>query len=105
MKDEPVVRVEALTKRFAGTSAVDALDFSVAKGEIFGIVGADGAGKTTTMRMLAGVMQPDSGSIWIEGIDVVAQPERAKERVSYMPQRFGLYDDLTVDENIRFYAD
>ena len=101
----PFVRVEALTKRFAAVTAVDHLSFDVGRGEIFGLVGPDGAGKTTTMRMLAGVMQPSEGSIAIEGVDVVAQPERAKEHVSYMPQRFGLYEDLTVDENIRFYAD
>ena len=75
------------------------------RGEIFGLVGPDGAGKTTTMRMLAGVMRPDGGAIVIDGVDVVADPEGAKQHVSYMPQRFGLYEDLTVDENIRFYAD
>ena len=74
-------------------------------GEIFGLVGPDGAGKTTVMRMLAGVMQPDSGGIVIDDVDVVADPESAKQHLSYMPQRFGLYEDLTVDENIRFYAD
>ncbi|MGZ5261705.1 MAG: ABC transporter ATP-binding protein, partial [Burkholderiales bacterium] len=105
MNNGSLVKVEALTKRFAGTSAVDGLNFSVVKGEVFGLVGPDGAGKTTTMRMLAGVMQPDGGSIVIHDIDVVAQPEQVKEHVSYMPQRFGLYEDLTVDENIRFYAD
>jgi ABC-2 type transport system ATP-binding protein len=102
---EPLVRVEALTKRFAGIVAVDRLSFAVSKGEIFGLVGPDGAGKTTTMRMLAGVMQPDSGAIVFDGVDVAAQPEQAKQHISYMPQRFGLYEDLTVDENIRFYAD
>jgi ABC-2 type transport system ATP-binding protein len=102
---EPLVRVEALTKRFAATTAVDRVSFAIAKGEIFGLVGPDGAGKTTTMRTLAGVMRPDSGAITIDGVDIVADPERAKQRISYMPQRFGLYEDLTVDENIRFYAD
>ena len=75
------------------------------RGEIFGLVGPDGAGKTTTMRMLAGVMRPDGGRIVIDGIDVVSDPEAGKQHLSYMPQRFGLYEDLTVDENIRFYAD
>ena len=102
---ESFVKVEALTKRFAGITAVDHLSFAVSQGEIFGLVGPDGAGKTTTMRMLAGVMQPNDGAIVIDGVDVVTQPERAKHHVSYMPQRFGLYEDLTVDENIRFYAD
>ena len=94
-----------MTKRFAELAAVDGLSFTVNRGEIFGLVGPDGAGKTTTMRMLAGVMQPDGGSIVIDGVDVVADPESGKQHLSYMPQRFGLYEDLTVDENIRFYAD
>lgn len=99
------IDVTALAKRFAGIFAVEDLSFAVAEGEIFGLVGPDGAGKTTVMRMLAGVLQPDSGRIVIDNVDVVADPERAKQHLSYMPQRFGLYEDLTVDENIRFYAD
>jgi len=102
---EIIVGANELTKRFANAAAVDGLSFSVRQGEIFGLVGPDGAGKTTTMRMLAGVLPPDSGSIVIDGIDVVADPEEGKQHISYMPQRFGLYEDLTVDENIRFYAD
>jgi drug efflux transport system ATP-binding protein len=102
---DTIVDATALTKRFGGRAAVDRLGFSVQAGEIFGLVGPDGAGKTTTMRMLAGVMRPDDGSIVVDGVDVLAHPERAKRHVSYMPQRFGLYEDLTVDENIRFYAD
>ena len=74
-------------------------------GEIFGLVGPDGAGKTTTLRMLAGIMPPDAGTAAVGGFDVVRDPEGAKHTFSYMPQRFGLYEDLTVDENIRFYAD
>jgi ABC-2 type transport system ATP-binding protein len=97
--------VKTLTKRFGVTQAVAELSFSVEGGEIFGLVGPDGAGKSTILRMLAGVMRPDGGSIAVDGVDVVAAPERVKEHVSYMPQRFGLYEDLTVDENIRFYAD
>ena len=77
---------------------------SFTDGEIFGFVGPDGAGKSTIMRMVAGVMRPDEGEIRLEGIDVVADPERARPFLSYMPQRFGLYEDLTVDENIFFYA-
>ena len=101
----PIVAVDGLCKRFAGAAAVDGMSFTVNRGEIFGLVGPDGAGKTTTMRMLAGVMQPDGGGIVIDGVDVVADPENGKQHLSYMPQRFGLYEDLTVDENIRFYAD
>ena len=101
----PIIQVDGLIKRFADFNAVDRLSFSVSPGEIFGLVGPDGAGKTATMRMLAGVMRPDGGAIVIDGVDAVADPEGAKHHVSYMPQRFGLYEDLTVDENIRFYAD
>jgi len=99
------VRVRGLARRFGATRAVAGLSFDVAPGEIFGLVGPDGAGKTTTMRMLAGVMRPDEGEVAIDGVDVVAQPEQVRHRVSYMPQRFALYEDLTVDENIRFFAD
>jgi ABC-2 type transport system ATP-binding protein len=103
--EAPIIQVDGLVKRFAELAAVDRLSFSVNRGEIFGLVGPDGAGKTATMRMLAGVMRPDGGAIVIDGVDAVADPEEAKQHVSYMPQRFGLYEDLTVDENIRFYAD
>jgi ABC-2 type transport system ATP-binding protein len=99
------VAVDGLTKRFASTIAVDRLQFAVGTGEVFGLVGPDGAGKTTAMRMLAGVMTPDAGSATVAGYDVVRDPEGVKNHISYMPQGFGLYEDLTVDENIRFYAD
>ncbi len=107
MSPEIPTRIEArrLVKHFPGVFAVKELTFSVGEGEIFGLVGPDGAGKTTMIRLLAGVMPPDSGSATIDGVDVVDDPERAKQHLSYMPQRFGLYEDLTVDENIRFYAD
>jgi ABC-2 type transport system ATP-binding protein len=101
----PAIEAKGLSKSFAGIRAVDALSFAVHGGEIFGLVGPDGAGKTTTLRMLAGIMTPDGGGACIAGIDAVRDPERAKHALSYMPQRFGLYEDLTVDENIRFYAD
>ena len=94
-----------LTRSFPGIRAVDDLSFDVQPGEIFGLVGPDGAGKTTTLRMLAGVMPAHSGSANVAGFDVIRNPEGAKLHLSYMPQRFGLYEDLTVDENIRFYAD
>lgn len=102
---KPVIEVRNLTKRFGGAAAVDRLSLDCAKGEVFGFVGPDGAGKTTIMRLLAAVMTPDEGSIVIEGVDVVATPELARSHISYMPQRFGLYEDLTVDENIEFFAD
>jgi ABC-2 type transport system ATP-binding protein len=99
------IEVRELTKSFPGVLAVDHLSFDTKRGEIFGLVGPDGAGKTTTLRMLAGVLQPDSGNAVVADCDVVRDPEGAKHHLSYMPQRFGLYEDLTVDENIRFYAD
>lgn len=107
MNDEKqaAIVVSHLARSFPGVRAVDDLSFDVQAGEIFGLVGPDGAGKTTTLRMLAGVMPPDSGSATVAGSNVVDDPEGAKRHLSYMPQRFGLYEDLTVDENIRFYAD
>ncbi len=97
--------IRGLVKDFPGVRAIDHLSFEVGAGEIFGIVGPDGAGKTTTMRILAGVLAPDQGGATVAGCDVVGDPEGVKHLISYMPQRFGLYEDLTVDENIRFYAD
>jgi ABC-2 type transport system ATP-binding protein len=102
---QAAIVADGLTKTFPGVRAVDALSFDVRAGEIFGLVGPDGAGKTTTLRMLAGILPPDRGNARIAGTDVVRQPERAKHSLSYMPQRFGLYEELSVDENIRFYAD
>ena len=99
------IEVRNLAKRFGGVPAVGGLSLDCAKGEVFGFVGPDGAGKTTIMRLLAAVMAPDEGTITIEGVDVVANPELARAHISYMPQRFGLYEDLTVDENIEFFAD
>jgi ABC-2 type transport system ATP-binding protein len=101
----PAINVLELTKSFPGVLAADRLSFQAQAGEVFGLVGPDGAGKTTTLRMLAGVLTPDSGSASIAGCDVTQHPEGVKAQISYMPQRFGLYEDLTVDENIRFYAD
>ncbi|MGA6973588.1 MAG: ABC transporter ATP-binding protein [Candidatus Binatus sp.] len=103
--DDKTVVVRDLVKDFPGVRAIDHLSFEVSPGEIFGIVGPDGAGKTTTMRILAGVLPPDAGTATVARCDVVADPEGVKHLISYMPQRFGLYEDLTVDENIRFYAD
>ena len=98
------IEVHELTRSFPGVLAVDRLSFSVRKGEIFGLVGPDGAGKTTTMRMLAGVMAPDSGDVTVTGFNIKTSAESARHKLSYMPQRFGLYEELTVDENIKFYA-
>ena len=99
------IQVVGLGKSFGPVRAVHDLSFDVNAGEIFGLVGPDGAGKTTTMRMLAGVLPPDSGHAIVSGFDIARDPEGAKNDLSYMPQRFGLYDDLTVSENISFYAD
>ena len=99
------VSLRGLTRRFGDLTAVDGLTFDVAPGELFGIVGPDGAGKTTSMRMLAGILRPSSGTVHIQGIDVGEDPEAVKPHIAYMAQRFGLYDDLTVEENLDFYAD
>jgi ABC-2 type transport system ATP-binding protein len=99
------LRAQALTRRFGDQTALDGLTLSVAEGEIFGLVGPDGAGKTTTMRLLAGILAPTSGEAWVDGLSVVRDAEAIKERIGYMSQRFGLYPDLTVLENLEFYAD
>ncbi len=99
------VKLVHLTRSFGAVRAVDDLNFSVAPGEIFGLVGPDGAGKTTTMRLLTGVMEPTSGEAWVMGKHVVREAEAVKDAIGYMSQRFGLYPDLTVEENIHFYAD
>ncbi len=105
MPVEPAIIVRDLVHGFPGVKALDHLSFDVNYGEIFGLVGPDGAGKTTTMRILAGVLLPDGGSAQVTGVDVARDPERVKLNISYMSQRFGLYEDLTVEENARFYAD
>jgi ABC-2 type transport system ATP-binding protein len=94
-----------LSRRFGEVEAVRGLSFEVKRGELFGIVGPDGAGKTTTLRMLAGVLPPTTGDAEVLGISVARDPERVKPHIAYMSQRFGLYTDLTVRENIEFYAD
>ena len=101
----PAVALDRLTRRFGTLTAVDDLTFEVEPGELFGIVGPDGAGKTTTLRMLAGVLRPTEGSVRVAGVDVGVDPEAVKPRIAYMAQRFGLYEDLTVEENLHFYAD
>lgn len=99
-----VIEVLDLVKRFGHLTAVDGVSFSIDPGEIFGMLGPNGSGKTTTIRMLCGLMAPTSGSARVAGVDVVATPDRVKERIGYMSQAFGLYRDLTVEENLRFYA-
>jgi ABC-2 type transport system ATP-binding protein len=104
MSSEKVIIVDQLTKRFGGFTAVDAISFEVSKGEIFGFLGANGAGKTTAMRMLCGLSLPSSGKATVAGFDVYKENERIKRNIGYMSQKFSLYEDLTVKENIRFYA-
>lgn len=99
------IRTEKLSKTFNGLTAVNELSLSVSEGEIFGLVGPDGAGKTTTMRLLTSILDPTSGAAWVAGHPIVKKAEAVKEASGYMSQRFGLYPDLTVMENIRFYAD
>ena len=99
------IRSLGLRRAFGELIAVAGLDLDVTEGEIFGLVGPDGAGKTTTMRMLTGILPPTAGTATVAGFDVVRQSERLKDHIGYMSQRFGLYPDLTVLENIAFYAD
>ena len=99
------IRTDRLTKSFNGLTAVDGLTLTIAEGEIFGLVGPDGAGKTTTMRLLTAIMEPTSGEAWVAGRHILKEAEAIKEEIGYMSQRFGLYPDLTVMENIDFYAD
>ncbi|MBC7828637.1 MAG: ABC transporter ATP-binding protein [Chitinophagaceae bacterium] len=101
---EVVIKTEALTKRFGDFVAANAISFEVYKGEIFGFLGANGAGKTTAMRMLCGLSIPTSGKASIAGFDVFRQPELIKKNIGYMSQRFSLYEDLTVGENITFFG-
>jgi ABC-2 type transport system ATP-binding protein len=100
----PVIRADKLSKQFGAFTAVDAISFAVAPGEIFGFLGANGAGKTTAMRMLCGLLGPSTGQATVAGFDVRTQPELIKARIGYMSQKFSLYEDLTVRENIRFYG-
>ena len=100
----PAIEVRELTRRFGSFTAVDAITFDVAEGEVFGFLGANGAGKTTAIRMLTGLLAPSSGSARVAGIDVLAEPEGVRRRIGYMSQRFSLYEDLTVRENITLYG-
>ena len=104
MEKEKVITAKDLTKKFGDFTAVDKISFEVEKGEIFGFLGANGAGKTTAMRMLCGLSLPTSGAATVAGFDVYKQNELIKKSIGYMSQKFSLYEDLTVRENIRFYA-
>ncbi|HOD74995.1 MAG TPA: ABC transporter ATP-binding protein, partial [Syntrophorhabdaceae bacterium] len=104
-EDTPAIRTESLTKSFGDLKALDGITLEVHKGELFGLVGPDGAGKSTLMRLLAAVMEPTSGNAWVASHPIGKGAERIKEKIAYMPQRFGLYEDLTVMENMVFYAD
>jgi ABC-2 type transport system ATP-binding protein len=101
---ESAVLTRGLTKRYGAITAVSALDLEIARGEVFGLLGPNGSGKTTTIRMLCGLVSPTSGDATVVGFDVRTEPEQIRRHIGYMSQRFGLYDDLTVRENVRFYA-
>lgn len=101
---EKAIVTKDLTKRFGDFIATDAITFEVERGEIFGFLGANGAGKTTAMRMLCGLLKPSSGQATVAGYDIFTQTDRVKKNIGYMSQKFSLYEDLTVRENIRFYG-
>jgi ABC-2 type transport system ATP-binding protein len=103
--NSPIIRAVNLTRRFGQLAAVDGFNIEISRGEIFGLVGPDGAGKTTTMRLLCGLLDPTEGEAWVAGHNVARELDAVKDRIGYMAQRFGLYGDLTVDENMFFYAD
>jgi ABC-2 type transport system ATP-binding protein len=105
MEDAFAIKTSHLTKLFDGNIAVNELNLEIRKGELYGLVGPDGAGKTTTMRLLTAIMEPTKGEAWVAGSSILTEGERIKEKIGYMSQRFGLYEDLTVMENIIFYAD
>ena len=98
------IEVQGLTRRFGDFVAVNNVSFTVRRGEIFGFLGSNGAGKSTTIRMLCGLLRPSAGTATVGGVDVARNPEGVKQRIGYMSQRFSLYELLTVDQNIRFFG-
>ena len=100
----PAITAKNLTRRFEDFTAVDHISFDIEEGEVFGFLGANGAGKTTAIRMLTGLLEPTEGEATVAGCDVRTEPEQVKQRIGYMSQKFALYDDLTVRENIRLYG-
>ena len=101
---QAAVVTRALRKQFGAHVAVESLDLEIARGEVFGLLGPNGSGKTTTIRMLCGLLEPTSGQATVVGFDVAREPEEIRRRIGYMSQKFGLYDDMTVVENLRFYS-
>src|ERR1700676_613570 len=101
---DAAIVAEPLVRRFGQVTAVNDVSFRVEKGEIFGFLGPNGSGKTTVIKMLTGLLPLSGGSAWVEGLDVRAAPEGVRERIGYMSQKFSLYDDLTVAENLQFYG-
>ena len=103
MSDSAIL-VRDLTRRFGAFTAVDRISFEVERGEIFGFLGANGAGKSTAIRMMCGLLKPTSGTAVVDGVDVSRDPEEVKRRIGYMSQKFSLYEALTVEQNIRFFG-
>src|SRR4051812_4032516 len=101
---EPIVEVRGLTKRYGSRTVVDDVSFQVNRGEVFALIGPNGSGKTTTIRMLCGLLKPTDGEASVLGCDIVRDTERLKQQIGYMSQRFSLYQDLSVLDNLKFYA-
>jgi len=104
MQREAAVQTRALVKRFGTFTAVDGVTLEIGRGEVFGFLGPNGAGKTTTIRILCGLLEPSGGEARVNGYDVAREPERVKQSIGYMSQKFSLYDDLTVEENLEFFS-
>lgn len=104
MSQREAVVVDRLVKRFGDFVAVDRVSFTIRRGEVFGLLGPNGAGKSTTIRILCGLLLPTEGRAWVDGVDVTAEPERVRESLGYVSQKFSLYDDLTVRENLEFFG-